>query len=253
MQSKWLRRTGGAILVAGALVLAAGWPAAAQPGTVPINEDHVPTTAEEFDTHECDGPLADLPPGKDGWHFLLPASAGDGFLELTLTYDTPDGPVVVVITSTDPDNPSTGPGWSGYLDGMHAWVITDAGWTLTSGQAVIENPTGNQEFFNLSHTCPGTPATPSPTPTASPTPSPTVSPTVSPSVSPSPSPSVAPSGTPGPTGTPAPAPSMVPMLPVSGGSLGVPVLLGVALLGAGGGLLLALRRRRTNTDPATEG
>lgn len=252
MGSRWLSRIG-AVLVAGAVAMAVAAPAAAQPGTVSINPGNVPTTAEEFETHECDGPFSDLPDDMDGWHFVLPAGSGDSFVSLTLTFETPGGEVTVILTSTDPANPSTGPGWSGYLDGMHGWLMTEAGWTLVDGTAMVENP-GDQDFFNLSHTCPGTPVTPSPSPSPSPSPAPSPSPSPSPSPapSPSPSPSLSPAPTPGqPTGQPpTSAPTQAPTLPVSGSSIGAAMLLGLGLVGAGAGLLLALRRRRAGTDPA---
>ncbi|HEX5996078.1 MAG TPA: hypothetical protein VFY84_13140, partial [Jiangellales bacterium] len=88
------------------------------------------------------------------------------------------------ITSDDASNPSSGGGWSGYFsdagpnNNHHAWVITDAGWTLTGGEAVVDGE-GQQDFFVLSHTCPGVPTTetPTPTPTDTETPTPTPTPT----------------------------------------------------------------------------
>lgn len=231
---------GGGVLV---LVLAA--PAVAQT-TISINPAHVPTTAEEFDSQDCTGPFADLAEDQDGWHFQLGAG-GDSFTSLTLTYDTPDGEVTAVIVSTDPDAPSSGPGWSGYLaeaggSGMvsHAWVTTDAGWTLTAGTATVDNP-GSQDTFNLSHTCPGVPdVEPTPSPTPTPTPTPTASPTPSPTPTPTASPTTTPTPAPTPTTTPSPG---VPPLPVTGAPVAAVVAVGAGLLAAGLGLLAVLRRR----------
>ena len=39
---------------------------------------------------------------------------------------------------------------------QHAWVFTEAGWTLTGGSADVDDK-GKQDFFVLSHTCPGVP------------------------------------------------------------------------------------------------
>ncbi|HEU4540756.1 MAG TPA: hypothetical protein VFR23_06475, partial [Jiangellaceae bacterium] len=167
-----------------ALGLISAGPALAQE-TVSIQPGQVPTTAMDFDTHECDGPFEDLADDLDGWHFIAPGQSG--FESLTLTFDTPGGEVIVEITSDDPDNPSSNGGWSGYFsdagpnENHHAWVFTDAGWTLTAGEAEVDED-GQQDFFVLSHTCPGVPTTPTPTPTETetPTPPPTTPPTTPP-------------------------------------------------------------------------
>jgi hypothetical protein len=94
-------------------------------------------------------------------------------------------------------------------------------------------------------------ACPAPTPTGTPTPSPSGSPTPSPSGSPTPSPSVSP--TPPSTATPSPslAPSSPPPsppspsgLPITGWPLGLIAAAGAALLGTGGTVMVAARRRR---------
>jgi hypothetical protein len=86
-------------------------------------------------------------------------------------------------------------------------------------------------------------ACPAPTPTGTPTPSPSGSPTPSPSVSPTPpstatpSPSLAPS-------SPPPSPPSPSGLPITGWPLGLIAAAGAALLGTGGTVMVAARRRR---------
>lgn len=109
---------------------------------------------------------------------------------MTLQFSTPGGPVAVgPIMSSDANNPSAGTGWSGYFDNAamaekHAYVVTDAGWTLLSGTAQVD-PSGNDgDNFNLSHTCPGTPPSGTPTPSPS-TPATTAPPGTTPGRKPS--------------------------------------------------------------------
>jgi len=178
-----LRRMATVVAATLALALAGALPAAAQvtPNSS-IQPGQVPTTAKDFETQECDGPFADLDVDEDGWHFIAPGQAG--FVSLELTFSTPSGDVTATITSDDASNPSSNDGWSGYFsdagqnDNHHAWVMTDAGWTLTGGTAVVDEA-GQQDFFVLSHTCPGVPTTgtPTPTPTDTETPTPTPTPT----------------------------------------------------------------------------
>lgn len=87
--------------------------------------------------------------------------------------------------------------------------------------------------------------TPSPTPTDTPSPTeqPTVVPTGVPTATPTPEPTVAPTVPPtaGPTVVPSPSVPGKPPLPITGSDAGVPALLALGLIGAGG--LLAIRRR----------
>lgn len=162
-----------AAVAGGALAILPAAPALADGQPVEIQGDHVPTTAADFRPQQCDGPLAGLADGQDGWHFVLPDGPEAAFTSLTLTFDTPGGSVPAVITSTDAGAPSAAGGWSGFLDGKHAWVVTDAGWTLTAAEATISG--SKKEFFNLSHTCAdgsdngGGKPTPGPTPVPTPT------------------------------------------------------------------------------------
>jgi LPXTG-motif cell wall-anchored protein len=240
-------------------IAVSGTAQATENGTIDLNGDHVGATAEGFEEQECDGPLSDLGEDQDGWHFVLPSSSGDSFIELNLTFTKPDSSTVEVkITSTDENDPSTGPGWEGFIDsagnsgdGKHAYLITEAGWTLTAGTAEVHNASEGG-FFNLSHTCPGVP--PSPTPTESPTPTPTESPTPTPTESPTPTPTEQPTPTPTGTMTPSPgAPATTPPaappeeekpeLPVTGIGIGSLLVLGGGLLVAGIAMMSVQRRR----------
>jgi LPXTG-motif cell wall-anchored protein len=227
----------------GALALVMATPAYAQT-TIDINDDHVPTTAEDFEEQDCtDDEFANLADDQDGWHFQLGAG-GDNFESLTLTFDTPDGEVIVEITSTSADAPSTGPGWSGYISeagqsGMfsHAWLATEAGWELIAGEATVDEP-GTQDFFNLSHTCPGVPVEPTPSPTPTPEPTPTATPEPTPTATAPPT-----TTTPAPTASPTKGPEM----PKTGAPVAGMVAVGAGLL-AGGAGLLAVRRRPDSAD-----
>lgn len=157
--------TASAIATASSLIIAN---AAFAQKTVPINQAHLGASAQ-FNV-DCRGPLATPAiPGADGWHFVLPAATGDDFVSLSIAYS---GGVTANISSTNPLAPSTGPGYSGYIDDAgesgafrHAYIwTTPAGQTISSGTAQVlpdEATPGDQ--FNLSHTCPGRPTTPTPT------------------------------------------------------------------------------------------
>lgn len=226
-----------AVAGGGVLALAMAAPAYAD-SPAEINDAHVPTTAADFKTEECTGPFDDLPGNVDGWHFVLPDAGGaDNFVSLTLTFDTPGGEVVAVIDERNPQGAtdpavSSGTGWYGYIiatgsgDYRHAYVFTDAGWTLTAGEAVIEEDT---EFgaFNLSHVCAGTPGTPPPS---------------------SPPPSEPPASEPPASEPPASEPPEEkdddePELPITGLQTGGLVALGVGLLAAGAAMMVVRRRR----------
>jgi hypothetical protein len=221
MRVSWPARLG--VVAAAGLALALGSaPAAWAVSTVSINPAHVPTTAQAFSSHDCSD-FPGITSSQDGWHFVLPAATGDNFLSVTLTFSTPGGTVTATITSSDSSNPSTGPGWSGYLDNAgaaerHAYLVTDAGWTLTAGTAVVSENTDG--YFTLSHTCPGTPTTPTPTPPVTTAP---------------------------PVTTTAPKPTGGPDTGGGGSQRGTGVVLGVGavvLAGAAGAGLLVARRRR---------
>jgi hypothetical protein len=220
-------------------VLAFAGPAMADT-TIPLHEDHKGSTAAGFPTHECEGQLPETP-GKDGWHFVLPASGDPDaeFVSLTLTYtDTADQTQTVQVP----------PG--GVIDGMHAYVFTPAGWTLEDGTATITSAAGEgPDDFVLSHTCPAGPSeSPSTSPSETPSQGPSDSPSETPSQGPSGSmtPSQGPSDTPPGSVAPSTSPTTPPgQLPVTGLAIGGIVLTGLGLVGAGAAMR-ALRRR----DPA---
>jgi hypothetical protein len=145
----------------GALALAVAAPAYAQPRTIPINDGQPPTRAVEIQRQICEGPFRDLPANVDGWHFLLPDSAGSQLESLRLIFDPGYRRKIVSIDSRSSNRPDTGRGWSGYLsdagDGFkNAYVVTEAGWTLRAGSAVVEGAAAKGSFM-LHHTCPGAP------------------------------------------------------------------------------------------------
>jgi len=221
--------------VAALTTLALATPASAGTVTINIKSDHLSKTAAGFDGKTCTGPFDDLTLAKDGWHFVLPHASGEDFVSLTLSFTSPAGTVPVTITGTQAA-PSTGPGWSGYVDNAgnsetdkHAYLFADAGWTLMTGSALVNN--GVQDAtFNLSHTCAGVPATPSTNPTTAPPTTPVPDPTT-------PDPQTSASSTPGGN------------LPKTGYPLTGVVLSGLVMVAAGAGLL-ALRRRRDIADRA---
>lgn len=209
-----------------------------------INDAQVPTTAADADApQDCSAPFDGLAGNVDGWHFILPSTGGaENFVSLTLTFAEAAAPVVIDarnLHGADPLAESSGPGWHGYIiatgsgDYKHAYLFTEAGWTLTAGTATIEETT---EFatFNLSHVCPGTPGTPSPS--------------APPSVSPSPSVSAS---EPPENGGEGGGDDDEPGLPVTGLQTGALVALGVGLLGAGAAMMV-VRRRRNITDLVDE-
>jgi len=212
-----------AIATVGGLAFAT--PALADGTPVQIHSSHVPTTAADFGKKECTGPFADLADNKDGWHFVTTGQAS--FTSVTLKFDTPgDDAFTLTITGTEAAK-STGSGWTGWLDNAgsaekHAYLIADAGWKLLEGSAVVTNVDEQSEFFNLSHTCAGTPDT---------------------SESPSPSPSRSTPGDPSPDPSVSTSPSSGGNLPRTGTATGAIVIGGIALV-AGGVALLAIRRRR---------
>ncbi len=215
------------------LVAVLATPAQADPALpVDINDAHLGSTAAGFGSQDCSGPFANLPDGKDGWHFIVPDSAGEGFISLTVIYEKSDDTKVTVVL---PDSPAgtvhNGAGWSGWFaeaggKKKHAYVITDEGWTLDAAAAFLFNvQTG--AFFNLSHTC----ASDDPGTSPSPSPSPSPSASASASTSASASASTPPGGT----------------LPRTGASIGAILAVGAGLIAAGAALL-ALRRRRDLTE-----
>lgn len=199
------------------------------------------TTADGAAPQKGAGECAGIPADKDGWHFVLPGNVSD-FVKLTVTFEEGGQQVI-----TDFGPPSD----------KHAYVASEAGDTLTA--VVAEITGGDLKKFNLSHTCPATPTTPSTppvTPPASPSATPSGTPSATPSEDPKPSAtasggtSTAPTGQ--PTATSSSSSSAAPVPSGSGGGdlaetgssapVGVLGAVAVALVGAGG--FLAMRRRK---------
>jgi LPXTG-motif cell wall-anchored protein len=220
-----------AVLAAGVtMLLGAGGLALAQPGQaqpteqateVPLKEDHRDVTADQFNPDpqpdDCDGPFADIDENEDGWHFVLTQfNGGTDDVEFVLQFEDTEGePVEITENATE------------VTGGVaHLWLVTPAGWTLVDGVAVVTPPgsVGDNPQFNLSHTCPGVPETPTLTP---PTPTPTA--TAQP-------PRMSPGFPPGEGGG----------LPTTGNHVAALAVLGVGLLGVGIASL-AVRRRRGQT------
>jgi hypothetical protein len=230
---------------AGALLVAGTASAAV---VVPLHDAHRNTTAAGFQNHSCAQiPGGEAVAGKDGWVFVLPKNDAD-FVSLTLQFRNTAG-ATTTVTVPNPNDP--------YPDGIttngtsKAWVLLPAGWTLLDGSATVSGET-QAEFFNLTHTCPGTPST-SPSPSGSPSESPSSSGSPSPSGSSSSGGSASPSGSSSPSteSTPSATPSTGSTggssgpLPRTGTPIGSIVLAGGTMFTAGGALLLlSLWRRR---------
>lgn len=257
MAIRWLTRfaiTAALTAVFAGLITIWGTSAAwAATTTIPINLSE-PTTAADFDTHECDPNQGGGPyPDQDVWVFNLPAqgNASPVFQLVTATFDTGSGTTTKTI-------PSDG-GAIVFIGTSKAYIALPAGWTLIDAIATIDvapEAINNVRFFVLTHTCPaGTSTTP---PTSTPTPTPTDTPTGTPT--PGDTPSGTPSATPTPSGPPTSpgqtptTPGAVPPpsgggLPDTGARLGGIVVAGLALIVTGAALLLLWRRRNAGSPP----
>ncbi|OQD51798.1 hypothetical protein BM536_037950 [Streptomyces phaeoluteigriseus] len=193
--------------------------------TVPLHQ-HLPLTASSDGVeHESDCPVPDT---KDGWHFVLPGTGTD-FVKLTVTFE-PGGEQV--ITSFGPPSDK------------HAYAASDPGATLVAAEAEVTG--GDVAWFNLSHACPASNTQPSSSPTPSQSTSPTPPVTTPPAsesspASPHPSSSSSAAVTPPASSTPvsqnggALAETGAQTVSIAGAAL--------LLLGAGAGLVVALRRK----------
>ncbi|GIJ52427.1 hypothetical protein Val02_93130 [Virgisporangium aliadipatigenens] len=224
---------------------------AAAPTTVPLHDAHRGAVAGTFGDRSCAQIPGGASPGTDGWVFVLPRNDAD-FVSLTLAFRTGAG-TTATVRVPDASDP--------YPDGIttngtsKAWVQVPAGWLLLDGSAEVSGPT-KAPFFNLTHTCPGSPEA-SPRPPASPTPpgKPSPSPSASTPASPTPGASSSPGAS--PEASPATSASPTPVGGASGGGGRLPVtgisLVGILVTGGSGllaGAILLIAqgvRRRRNT------
>ncbi len=189
-------------------------------------------------------------PTVDLWHFVLPGRDAK-FVSLTANYTVLFGVVNIAVIRVFP-----GPNTTSVQGGKGVNVITPAGALLQSASAITSAPV---PFFNLSHTCAGTPqGSPSPSPSLSESANPSPSASATESASPAPSPSGS-DGSPSPSVLPTTAtrsPSggtgggqgggvLGSGLALTGAPLAWLTLLGLSLLGFGIPLAAAYRRRHT--------
>jgi LPXTG-motif cell wall-anchored protein len=230
--------------IAIALVVSPGTAGAVATATIDLKDTHEGTTAGEFEKKDCTGPFADLDADEDGWHFILDGS--NDFNEVRLVFNP--GSVPVTINKTEAQGGNSGPGWFGYLDNAggsmkHVYLITDAGWTLVSGQADITYTGNKPEDFQLSHTCAGTPTTTTTTTTTKTTTTTATTTTTTRTTT---------TTTTDSTPTPGTTTTDDGDLPVTGAGLGGLIAAGL-ILTAGGAALLFARRRRDADDATPDG
>lgn len=232
--------------LAGAMALAS--PALATETTVDINDDHVGKPATYFEKGcGTDKQLpADLGSDEDGWVFVLPGG-NDEFVSVTVTYEDGNGDEHV-LEAEIVTNGNSG-------SAKHAYIITPAGWTIVEASAVIE---GDSKFFNVTHTCPGSPGEEETTPGEEPSSpgeepsspgeesSPVCEEPSSPEASPSSSPS-APAGSESPCEE-ATSPAGNGNLPTTGAPLTIALVSAAALAAGGAALFMFMRRRREAQD-----
>ena len=182
----------GSFIEAGAAPLNTG---ALQAGTVPLNSDHIGATNPGFQQDTCPTP----PAGQEGWwgwHFIMPGN--NNFTSLSVTFQN---------AGTFSANPFPGTVFVAHPDNSHAYIWTPTPDTLVAGSATSD---GDNTFFNLSHVCPGSTSTNTPTntPTDTPTNTPTNTPTDTPTNTPTNTPTDTPTNT--PTNTPTDTPTNTP-------------------------------------------
>jgi LPXTG-motif cell wall-anchored protein len=244
-----------AAAIAGILLLAS--PAFASTQSLTLNPAHKDQTAAGFKGgDDCDAPFT-KGMDSDGWHFIW--QQGGSFLTADLTFKNGANNIVVhVAGAAGVVNSDLAQGWSAFFEDTggpdpkikHLYVFTPPGWTLVDGVGTGENGSGT--VFNLSHTCAGdgppctencTPPPPPCTQGCEPPPCPDAG-------CPEPPCDEAAGDVCSPTdpGTPAPTtPVDEESLPTTGSSLTGVIVAGAALVGAGVGTLLFLRRRRDTT------
>lgn len=131
-----------------------GAPPATAATELMLHDDHVGATAGDFhpQANDC---MND--PDEDGWHFVAPGNTT--FTSITVAFELAGGGPLVVTYDQ--------PGQFGPPKAKHAFVQTPAGATLTGGSATVADDI-QQDFFVLSHTCPGTPTETTPPVTTTP-------------------------------------------------------------------------------------
>jgi LPXTG-motif cell wall-anchored protein len=248
----WRKATG---VLAGAAVgvLLLASPAFASTQNLTLNPAHKNQTAAGFGGgDECDAPFTE-DMNVDGWHFVWQKGGDFATVDLTFNNGTSD---VHVIVSGAAGVVNTGTGWTAFFGDTggpnpkvkHLYVFTQVGWTLKDGVGTGTDGTGT--VFNLSHTCAGTPGEECTGDTCQPpcetdcVPPPCVD-GCEPPCEESDDCSTTP---PTESGTPSPSTSVnEETLPTTGSSLTGVIVVGTALVGAGIGTLLFLRRRRDTT------
>jgi|GEM_PF-5447065 len=148
MGTRWLSRSA-VVVAAGLAALSFGAPAWAD-STATLNQSNVFADKTKF------GQCIEKPnqsPSEDIWVFNWPGSTAGDLVSLTLNFDT-DGDGDADAVRTEADGTKT-------IDNgtLKVWVSTPAGWMLVSGTSVITG-TVPQNQFQLTHSCGGTPTTP---------------------------------------------------------------------------------------------
>lgn len=108
--------------------------------SVPLNTDHVGAVNSLFQQGECPMP----PEGQEdwwGWHFVMPAN--NNFLALSVTFQN---------AGTFTADPFPGLVFVSHPDASHAYIWTPTDDILLAASA---ESSGDNRFFNLSHTCAG--------------------------------------------------------------------------------------------------
>jgi hypothetical protein len=231
-------------------VAVAAAPALAAEAEIHVKDTQVPTQAKSFDTGEdCDA-AGVIPSGYDAWHLILPGNEYN-FEQVTGEFAaTEDGPIIFTAVAPGPYGVLPDNGNSG---GKHAYLFAPAGLWLIDATATISGEGDQPKEFVISHTCPGTPTSPSPStsPSDSPSPSTSLSPSTPTSSEPS-TPSESTSPEPSESTLPTSSSSAGPAVPDGGGGddelpttgAALAGVLGAGLLLLGGGVALVVLARR---------
>lgn len=208
------------VLAAPALALAASLAPAHATGNEtsepPFHQDLPITATDKGVEQQGPGGCPGIAAGQDGWHFVLPGSDNTTvFTKLTVTFE-PGGQQVI----TDFGPPTD----------KHAYAFSPVGAKLVAASAETQGEP--VKFFNLSHTCPGTPSTTPPATTKPPTTKPATTP---PATSKPPATGTTPPGTSGPS--PSDTPSSTQSAAPSGAPSEAPATTGGADTDGDGGSL----------------